>query len=156
MPDELVCADDEVLCLVDSGSTINAAWIEKHFPSYAKLVQKTPASMRGDTATTAGGQKLVNKGRCSVHGMVDNHEFPIAFKDMETELPILSVRKMVKRNNEVKFKKDGGFIRNRDTGRLLKFHEHEGVYFLKLKVLDPSSINMFSDGNEQVFGRQGS
>ena len=156
MPAELVCAEDEVLCLVDSGSTINAAWIEKHFPAYAKLIQKTPASMRGDSATTAGGQKLVNKGRCSVNGMVDNHEFPIAFKDMETELPILSVRKMVKRNNEVKFKKDGGFIRNRDTGRLLKFYEHEGVYFLKLKVLDPSSINMFSGGNEQVFGRQGS
>ena len=112
--------------------------------------------MRGDTATTAGGQKLVNKGRCSVHGMVDNHEFPIAFKDMETELPILSVRKMVKRNNEVKFKNDGGFIRNRDTGRLLKLHEHEGVYFLTLKVLDPSSLVLLSDENEQVFGRQGS
>ena len=66
----------------------------------------------------------------------------------------MSVRKMVKRNNEVKFKKNGGFIRNRDTGRLLKFHEHEGVYFLKLKVLDPSSLNLLSDGNEQVFGRQ--
>ena len=99
---------------------------------------------------------MVNKGRCSVHGMVDNHEFPIAFKDMETELPILSVRKMVKRNNEVKFKKSGGFIRNRDTGRVLKFHEHEGVYFLKLKVLDPSSLNLLDNGNEQVFGRQGS
>ena len=96
----------------------------------------------------------MNKGRCSVHGMVDNHEFPIAFKDMETELQILSVRKMVKRNNEVKFKKDRGFIRNRDTGRLLKFHEHEGVYFLKLKVLDPSSLNLLSDGNEPFFGRQ--
>ena len=85
---------------------------------------------------------------------VDNHALPIALKDMETELQILSVRKMVKRNNEVKFKKDRGFIRNRDTGRLLKFHEHEGVYFLKLKVLDPSSLNLLSDGNEQVFGRQ--
>ena len=137
MPDELVCADDEVVYLVDSGSTINAAWIEKHFPSYAHLIQKTPASLRGDTATTAGGQKLVNKGRCSVHGMVDGHEFPIAFKDMETELPILSVRKMVKRNNEVKFKKSGGFIRNRDTGRVLKFHEHESIF---LEIEGPRSI----------------
>ena len=110
--------------------------------------------MRGDTATTAGGQKLVNKGRCSLHSMVGGHEFPIAFKDMETELPILSVHKMVKRNNGVQFKKDGGFFRNRDTGRLLKLHEHEGVYFLKLKVLDPSSLNMFSNVSEQVLGRQ--
>ena len=63
MPAELVCRKGEVLCLVDSGSTINAAWIEKHFAEYAHLIQKTSASMRGDTATTAGGQKMVNKGR---------------------------------------------------------------------------------------------
>ena len=98
---------------------------------------------------------MINKGRCTVHGTVDGHEFRIAFKDMETELPILSVRKMVKRNNEVKFKKGGGFIRNRDSGRVLRFHEHEGVYFLKLKVIDPSTIDLIHGGNEPGFGRQG-
>ena len=66
--------------------------------------------MRGDTATTAGGQKLVNKDRRTVHRTADGHGFPSAFKGMETELPTLSVRKMVKRNNAVKFKKGGGFL----------------------------------------------
>lgn len=152
---ELVCKKGEVLCLVDNGSTINAAWIEKHFAEYSKLIQKTSASLRGVSATTAGGQKLVNKGRCTVHGTVDGHEFPIAFKDMETELPILSVRKMVKRNNEVKFEKGGGFIGNRDSGRVLRFYGHEGVYFLKLKVIGPSTIDLILGGNESSFGRQG-
>ena len=95
----------------------------------------------------------MSKGLCSIHGMVDGHEFSIASKDMETELPTLSVRKMVERNNEVKFKKHDGSIRNRDTSRVLKIHEREGVHFLKLKVLDPSSLNMSDNGNEQVFGR---
>ena len=31
-PVELECGADEVLCLVDSRSTVNAAWIGKHVP----------------------------------------------------------------------------------------------------------------------------
>ena len=61
------------------------------------------------------------------------------YKDMEVELPILNVRKMVKRGNDVQFVPDGGTITHRDTGRSIKFHEHEGVYFLKLKVAGPKA-----------------
>ena len=137
MPAQLVCGPDEILCLVDSGSTVNAAWIEKHFPAYMNLVRQTKASLRGDSATTAGGHKLVNKGRCVVNATADDQAFPVAFKDMETELPILSVRKMVKRQNDVQFGDEGGFIRNRESGKQIPFFEHEGVYFLKLKVAHP-------------------
>ena len=66
LPEALKCKSNEILCLVDSGSTINAAWIEKHFPQYAHLVQPTAASRSGDFATTAGGQKLMNKGKCTI------------------------------------------------------------------------------------------
>ena len=38
MPTELGCKDGEVLCLVKSGASINAAWIDRHFPSYSHLV----------------------------------------------------------------------------------------------------------------------
>ena len=142
MPAQLVCGPDETLCLVDSGSTINAAWIEKHFPWYAKMVKPTTASLRGDSATTAGGHKLINKGRCVVQATANDIPFPVAFKDMETELPILSVRKMVKRNNDVQFRKGGGQIRNRDSGHSVPFYEHEGVYFLKMKVNRPDQMQM--------------
>ena len=64
----------------------------------------------------------------------------MAFKDMETELPILSVRKIVRRNNEVKFLQEGGIIRNRSTGEVIPFYEHQGVYFVKLKIKDPQLV----------------
>ena len=32
-PIELECGPDEVLCLVDSGSAINAAWVENKIPN---------------------------------------------------------------------------------------------------------------------------
>ena len=138
-PIELECNADEVLCLVDSGSTINAAWVEKHVPQYSGHVKDTVKSLRGDHATTAGGAKLFNKGRVTIDSSADSMPFPINFKDMEVELPILSVRKMVKRGNDVRFVPDGGTITHRDTGRSITFHEHEGVYFLKLKVAGPDA-----------------
>ena len=140
LPDELVCGPNEVLCLVDSGSTVNAAWIKKHFPQFAHLVEETLASRRGDSATTACGKKLYNKGRCVVYVHADDQPFPVAFKDMEVEMPILSVRKMVKRGNDIDFRKGGGFIRNRNNGKTVRFHEYEGVYYLKLRVENPADV----------------
>ena len=114
-PVELECGADEVLCLVDSGSKINVAWIGKHIPQYVDLAD--PASERGDFATTSGGHKFFNKGRCLIKGYVREQSFPVAFKDMEVELPILSVRKIVKKKNDVRFTQKGGTIRNQVTGR---------------------------------------
>ena len=136
-PVELECKPGEVLCLVDSGSTVNAASIAKHFPWYAGMVRPTKKSRAGDFATTACGKQLANKGRCAINSTVDGEPFPVAFKDMDVELPILSVRKMVKRNHVVTFDVEGGTIVNKATGQTFHFHEHEGVYFIKLKVAGP-------------------
>ena len=157
MPVELVCGPDETLCLVDSGSTVNAAWIAKHFPAYANRVRPTAASRRGDSATTACGKKLVNKGRCVVHATAQGEEFQVAFKDMETELPILSVRKIVKRDgNDVRFRKGGGQIRNSLSGKVVNFYEHEGVYFIKLKIKNPNDLDENLGMNAMLdFHRQG-
>jgi hypothetical protein len=157
MPAELICGPDETLCLMDSGSTVNAAWIEKHFPGYLSRVTETPASRRGDSATTACGKKLINKGRCIIHATAQGESFAIAFKDMETELPILSVRKIVKKGcNDVRFKQGGGSIRNRQSGKVVKFFEHEGVYFIKLKIKDPNDLGPVNEPRETpVFHRLG-
>ena len=42
MPAQLICGPDEILCLVDSGSTVNAAWIEKHLPAYETWSSRLP------------------------------------------------------------------------------------------------------------------
>ena len=76
-PIELECGPDEVLCLVDTGSTINAALVEKQFPQYAKHVKETSKTLRGHHATNAGGAKLYSKGRVEIDGTVDGKAFPI-------------------------------------------------------------------------------
>ena len=53
---------------------------------------------------------------------------------MEVELPILSVRKIVKRKYQATFDEGGGTIKSKETGRAIRLYEFEGVYFLKLQV----------------------
>ena len=83
----------------------------------------------------------MSKGRCVVQATAGGMEFSPAFKDMETELPILSVRKIVRQNNDVQFGRRGGTIKNQKSGRTIKFHEYQGVYFLKLKVRNPNLMD---------------
>ena len=92
----------------------------------------------------------MNKGRVVIDGSVDDQPFTVAFKDMEVELQILSVRKMVRRRNHVDFRDGGGTIRNLDTGKVLHFHEHDGVYFIKMKTSGPND-----DVEHAGFHRQG-
>ena len=153
-PAALQCQDDEILCLVDSGATINAANVGKHFPAYKPLVTQTAESRQGDGAKTANGHLLVSKGRCLVGAHAQGSDFCISFKDMDIDMPILSVRKMVKNDNVVSFQDDGGSILNRRTGRAIHFYEHEGVYFVKLRIKDPEHTLMI-DADAQGFRRQG-
>ena len=67
-------------------------------------------------------------------------------------MPILSVRKMVRNNHRVQFQDKGGYIENIHTGRRIFFHEHAGVYYLKMKVDD---MDLVTDVNESGFARQG-
>ena len=76
--------------------------------------------MRGEHATTAGGEKLHNKGRVEIDGTVDDKPFPMHFKNMEVKLQILSVRKMVKIKNDAHVVLEGGWNLHRDTGRVIK------------------------------------
>ena len=62
---------------------------------------------------------------------------------------------MVKHRNDVIFEDSGGSIRNRKTGRVINFFEHEGVYFLKIKVKDPIAMGQFISNNSLRFHRQG-
>ena len=58
----------------------------------------------------------------------------ILFEDLPVECPIVSVRKVVKKGNIVKFKDNGGYIMNIATKKKLRFIERSGVYFHR----DPS------------------
>ena len=59
------------------------------------------------------------------------------FDDLPVECPIISVRKMVRRGNQVVFQEKGGYIVNEATWRRLTFTEKHGVYFIEMFVHPP-------------------
>ena len=70
---------------------------------------------------------------------LEGHKVPITFSDLPVQCPILSVRKIVRRGNKVVFNLDGGYIKHKATGNKMYFVEREGVYFIKMKILDVES-----------------
>ena len=131
------CEEDEVVALVDSGSTINAAWIREHFPEYAHLIIDSDASLRGEAATTAGGHQLKNEGRCRIEATVDGQAFPIPFQNMKVDVPILSVRKYVKAGFSFHFTEECGYMACTKTGRRFDLIESDGSFRVKMKVQKP-------------------
>ena len=57
---------------------------------------------------------------------------------MEVKLPILSVRKIAKKKNDVQFTLQGGTIRSQVAWQTIRFYERDGVYLIKLKISKPN------------------
>ena len=143
--------DDEMVALVDSGSTLNAAHIAKHFKRYVGHIVASRAQAMGESATTAGGHKLVNEGRCRIEATVNGEAFPIPFQNMQVDVPIISVRKFMKNGYDFHFsEEDGGFMRCRLNGKVFKLIEAEGAFWIKMKIGSPPSESL-----SPVFTRPG-
>ena len=72
-----------------------------------------------------------------VNGSCNGVRVSLNFTNMKVDIPVASVRTLVKSGNEVEFFEGGGIVRNRDSGAELPIVEMSGVYFLKLKLRDP-------------------
>ena len=53
-------------------------------------------------------------------------------------MPIISVRRVAKNKNRVLVEDEGGHIESKSTGMHIPLFQHEGVYFLKLKIKKPA------------------
>lgn len=126
-----------VYVMVDSGASINAGWAKTHFPG--SIVRTSPGQLKGEFANTANGDRLYNEGEFDVTGECDGVSMSIGFTNMKVDTPIASIRKFCKSGNDVSFYEGGGCIVNRKTGAKARFMEMAGVYFLKLKLKQPTN-----------------
>ena len=75
---------------------------------------------------------------------------------MMVSLPILAVKKMIKKGTKMLIEEDGGTLYNSRTKQQLNFLEHSGLWFMKLKVKPPSRPVDESLGCEPLgFARRG-
>ena len=129
-----------MLALVDSGSTIDAAWIAAHFAKYAKWVIESKAQARGESATTPGGHQLLNEGRCRIEPAVGDNGFPVAFQNMRVDGRVVSVRKYVRGGWDFMFSDaDGRSMTSRSNGKTFTSIEADDAFLITLKVKQPPS-----------------
>ena len=124
-----------VYVMVDSGASLNAANLKKHFPWLAnQLRTRTNDAQRRGAFATANGEKLDYEGGFTVDADCDGLPLSLNFTNMQVDVPIASVRKIVKSGNDVAFYDGGGCIVNRESKEKVKFIKLGGVYFLKIWV----------------------
>ena len=128
-----------MLALVDTGSTLNAADIAKHFPAFADRIISSKAQLQGETATTAGGHQLRNEGRCRVDATIDGQAFPVPFQNMKVDVPIISVKKFMRSGFDFHFTEDGGYMKCRVNDKIFHFIEADNAFWIKLKIPQPDS-----------------
>ena len=66
---------------------------------------------------------------------IDGESIDIECSNIKTEIPILSVRRMVRKKNRVMAEEESGEIVNLKTGKKIPFFEQGSVYFLKVEIL---------------------
>ena len=127
-----------VYIMMDSGATMHAAWMQKHFPGH--VVRQSVGQKNGEFAHPANGERLYNEGEFEVSGECDGILMGLHFTNMQVDIPIASVRRFVASGNDVSFYEGGGCIQNRKSGATGKCLEMGGVYFLKLKLKQPTKV----------------
>lgn len=136
--DEEPLKDGEIWVLADTGSTIHGINVKKEIPEYQHLVKRIPKNKQGRGAECANGGRVKIGGDITLKGHIDNDLHTIPFKDMEISMPIASMPQTVANGNDLLISIDGASITNRETGRKVKLHERQGVYFFKMSLLPPS------------------
>ena len=143
----------EIWVMADTGSTLKGMDVRKELPEYAKLVKPIPNRDRGAGAETACGARVQIDGEISLTGHIDDNLHTIIFKDMNVTMPIASMIQAVKKGNTLTISEDGGTITNRATGKVVRLHERQGVYFFKMKLLPTQSQSRYTHPSKSGFIR---
>ena len=122
--------------MTDSGASIHAAWMQRHVPGH--FVRRAIGQNNGESAHTANGERLYNEGESEVSGECDGLLMGLTFTNIQVYIPVASVRRFVASGNDFSFYEGGGCIRNRKSGATAELLEMGGVYFLKLKLKQPT------------------
>ena len=130
-------APDETLVMVDPGAFIHATDAAVELTEY-ELIPVGPDERSPDRETACGGI-IKCKGQVRTKGIVAGLGLDVQWSSMPVKVPILSVRKLVKSKHDVRFHDQGGYIKCLKTGVKIPFFEHQGVYYLKMRFLPPTS-----------------
>ena len=131
--------EGEVWAMVDSGAGVPGINVNKHCPHLRHKLRE--ATKKFKCVTANGGEMVVDK-EIELNIELDGQPVTVKFSELPVQMPILSVRKIVKRGNRVVFQDQGGYIVNKSTGRNINFVDNNGVYFVRMKLPESPAQNV--------------
>jgi hypothetical protein len=148
VPNKMVLGDGECWAMMDAGPGVHGINAKEHCPHLLHALRG--AAVR-KTCITANGGEMICDSEIELKCETDGHTMNIKLSDLPVSCPILSVRRIVKKGNDVVFNDGGGYILHRQSKRRIEFVEREGVYFIRMKIT--GAVNR--GGNESGFARRG-
>ena len=123
----MVLAADEQWAMADSGAGVSGMNVTERASSFMRFVQQ--AAKRNKCIAANGGEMLTDN-KIELRCELDGHEMNAKFADLSIQCPIPSVRRIIRKGNDIDFTEDGGFIQHRTSRRKIDFVEQEGAYFI--------------------------
>ena len=133
-------ADGEILAIFDTGSFTHAIDADVELPDHE--IEECDPNSPGSSAETAGGGVLKKLGTVHTTNVIDDTQVGITWDHMKVSTPILSVRKLVRDGNDVYINRQGGYIKNLKAGKVMKVHNFQGIYYLRMKVTSGQSMSV--------------
>ena len=130
-------ADGEILAIFDTGSFTHAIDADVELPDH-DVIECDPDTP-GCSAETAGGGVIQKLGTVHTDSIIDGASVGITWDHMKVSTPILSVRKLVRDGNDVFINQHGGTIKNLKTGKVMKVHNFQGIYYVRMKITSGKS-----------------
>ena len=101
-------------------------------------------SDRGPGAENKCGARVQIDGEMSLTGHIDDNLHTIVFKDMSVTMPIDFMIQTMKKGNNLVNTENGGTITKQNTGKVVRLHERQEVYFFKIKLLAVHSQSRYT------------
>ena len=122
--------EGECWVMVDSGSGVDGLDASRDAPGVPTRKAEHPIQ-----CVTANGKTMDAEDEVALTVELDGERIDIPFSDLPLTMPILSVRKHVRRNHRCRIKEGGGYFTHNVTSKRTRFVEKEGVYFMRMKVV---------------------
>ena len=84
----------------------------------------------------ACGTIMPRKGEMRENAEIGGERHRVNLDDIDIDIPVILVRKIVCHGSNVRMMTDGGYIKNKSTSKRLPFVVRQGVYFIKMIILD--------------------
>ena len=124
---------DGLWCILDSGSSIDAADHSKHFPG--SKIHKTMSL--GATYQTATGEPFHNMGEMEIPFQTENrHDKQVSFNNAKVSMPILSMTRSNNNGHRTTLDDEWGdsYTVHKESGEEDPVVNRLGVYFMKIYV----------------------